>query len=389
MAKRGRGRRPKRSSRVLPRQDKQLAKEVREHYRPGDEGAWTDLVDSVPTPGRGSSELLASQAGEPLIEVDGAARHRGTVVAVYSGGCRVESVEADETDEGTEASVEAHVVDCLLPSRLAKNQQALLAVGDEVTFALYEGKHRVIEVAPRQTVLSRPDPHNPRKERVIAANVDVVVHVSSLVKPPLRPALIDRYLIAIERGGATPLLLVNKVDLVGEKELAESLAPLDVYRETGFDVLTCSAETGRGLGTLRQALAGQTAVFVGHSGVGKSSLLNALSPSLELTTSQVSERYARGRHTTTRSHLYHLGDGIRLIDTPGIRELGLWHLDPGELSLYFPDFDDAAILCKFSHCTHTHEPRCGVKAAVEEGKIPAGRYATYTRILASLEENNP
>lgn len=297
---------------------------------------------------------------------------RGTVVTLFSGSCRIESAGC--------------LLDGVLSSRLARRQRAAVAVGDEVLFVSRDGGHRVTEVLPRRTWLSRPDPQNPRLEQVVAANVDVVVQVLSVVKPPLRPALVDRYLIAIERGGAEPLLCVNKIDLMESAELAVELEKLDVYRAVGLAMASCSASTGAGIDDLRAVLAGRTAAFVGHSGVGKSSLLKALAPQLEVATGAVSRRYARGRHTTSRARLYRLTDGIRVIDTPGVRELGLWRMNPEELRFYFQDFEDDARRCRFNDCTHTHEPDCAVRAAVDEGRLAEARYATYLRILSSLKD---
>lgn len=341
MTKRTRNRRPKRSSPDLP-------------PRPS---------NGQPSPGDGAPLPAHPEA------------RQGVVVTLYSGSCRVES--------------DGRVFECVLPSRLARAQQSAVAAGDVVGFVPHGDAYRVAEVFPRRTVLSRPDPQQPRQERVIAANVDVVVQVSSVVRPPLNLALIDRYLIAIERGGAEPLICVNKIDLVDADGIAAALAELDVYRSMGLRVLACSARTGTGIGALRAALAGRTAVFVGASGVGKSSLLNALAPELELATSEVSRRHARGRHTTTRACLYRLDGDVRLIDTPGIRELGLWAITPDELRLYFPELAAAALHCRFNDCGHTHEPDCAVRAAVGEGRIPEARYATYVRILESLSEPGP
>jgi ribosome biogenesis GTPase len=295
-------------------------------------------------------------------------RH-GTVVGLSSGACEVDC--GDEQHR------------CVLPSRLAAEQRSKLAVGDEVTFVAHGAGHRLAEVLPRRTVLSRPDPQNPRRERVIAANADVVSIVVSVKNPVLRPALIDRYMIATERGGARTVLVVNKVDLLhrssGELEILRN------YVEMGVPVLRCSALDGTGMAELRAALAGCTTVFVGHSGVGKSSLLNALDPSLGLATSEVDRRYARGRHTTTRARLFHLDGGIRLIDTPGIRELGLWKLDAEELRFFFPDFSEIAAGCRFSDCSHVHEPGCAIRAAAADGTLDRARYATYQRIHEALE----
>ena len=235
------------------------------------------------------------------------------------------------------------------------------------------------EILPRATALSRTDPHNPHLERVIAANIDVVVNVVSINSPPLRPGLIDRYLIAIGKSGAAPLICVNKIDLL---ESPGDLRPLRAYEESGIQVVLCSATTREGLDRLADALAGKLCVFAGHSGVGKSSLVNALDPHLSIATSEVSEANEKGRHTTTSSALYRLPNGATVIDTPGIREFGLWNVTKADLRRYYREFDGHR--CAFSDCSHTHEPACGVKAAVDAGKISEARYEGYQRILASL-----
>jgi ribosome biogenesis GTPase len=251
------------------------------------------------------------------------------------------------------------------------------AIGDRVLFS--SDRHRVEEILPRRTVLSRTDPGNPNLERVIAANIDVVVNVVSLKSPPLRPGLVDRYLIATGKSGAEPLLCVNKIDLLAK---ADELDPVRPYQDASVPVILCSAATGEGIAQLLEALAGKLCVFAGHSGVGKSSLLNALDPRLDLVTGTVSEGNDKGRHTTTSSALYHLPGGAIVIDTPGIREFGLWDVTAGDLRLYYQEF--AACTCAFSDCSHSHEPGCSVKAAVESGQIGMARYQGYLRILASL-----
>jgi ribosome biogenesis GTPase len=251
------------------------------------------------------------------------------------------------------------------------------AIGDRVLFS--PDRCRIEDVLPRRTVLSRTDPGNPHLQRVIAVNIDVVVNVVSLKSPPLRPGLIDRYLIATGRSGAEPLLCVNKIDLLASAEELDGVRP---YERAGVPVIHCSATTGAGIVELSQALAGKLCVFAGHSGVGKSSLLNALDPRLDLVTGAVSEGNDKGRHTTTSSALYHLPGGAIVIDTPGIREFGLWDVTPDDVRLYYHEF--AACACGFSDCSHTHEPDCGVKAGVECGQIEAARYQGYLRILASL-----
>jgi ribosome small subunit-dependent GTPase A len=253
------------------------------------------------------------------------------------------------------------------------------AVGDHVSFS--ERKRRIETVHPRRAVLSRPDPHNPQQQRVLAANIDVVVVVVSLKDPPLRTGLIDRYLIAIEHSGAAPLICVNKIDLL---ESDADLAPLRAYGDIGVPVILCSAQTGLGVDLLADALAGRVGVLSGHSGVGKSSLLNALDPTLGLTVSAVSEAHGKGRHTTTSSTVHQLPNGAVLIDTPGIREFGLWDVSRREVRNHFREFDAFAADCAFSGCSHTHEPDCGVKLALARGDLPPERYAGYRRILETL-----
>jgi ribosome biogenesis GTPase len=254
-----------------------------------------------------------------------------------------------------------------------------VATGDQVR--LSAERRRVEEVLPRRTALSRSDPHNRRLQRVIAANIDVVVNVVSLKNPPLRPGLIDRYLIAIGKSGAEPLVCVNKIDLL---ESADEFAPLLPYEDLGIPVIRCSATTSEGLQQLSDALTGRLCVFAGHSGVGKSSLLNALDSGLTLDTGAVSPGNQKGRHTTTSSALYRLPNGAMIIDTPGIREFGLWDVSPADVRRFYREFEGRA--CAFGDCSHTHEPDCAVKAAVEAGEIAKARYESYARILKTMSD---
>ncbi len=273
---------------------------------------------------------------------------------------------------------------CLIDERLKENDATLIAPGDEVLVEDEGGEGIVRGVAPRRTRLSRPGGVHARiGEQVLAANADVLVVVAAAADPPFRPGLVDRFLIAAQIGGVTPLLCINKIDLVDETPTA-----LSIYRELGIDVTLTSCETGTGLDALRDRLRGKLAVLSGHSGVGKSSLLNALDPDMTIHTQPVSESSQRGRHTTTGGRLYELEGGIRVIDTPGIRALGLWQVGPEEVAWFFPEIGDAARGCKFRDCTHMHEPGCAVQAAVEDGAIHRARFDSYLRIRASLESDS-
>ncbi len=286
---------------------------------------------------------------------------------------------------------------CRLSAEMAGRQQSAIAVGDRVSITELdlpgeEEQHEVVNVLPRTSKLARPDAHNPQQERVVAANVDVVVIVVSVASPPLHPRLIDRYLVAVEWGDCEAIIAVNKADLLPPDELAETLKRLDPYRDAGIPIAVCAAvpgdESASRVDALRTLLAGKTCAFVGHSGVGKSSLANALDAKLDIETGAVRGLDQRGRHTTTASAMHFIenadGTQIRVIDTPGVRFFGLADVSPDELRWLFPEFDPFVHSCKFSNCSHEHEPGCAVQAAVEAGQIASARYDTYLRLLDEL-----
>jgi len=257
--------------------------------------------------------------------------------------------------------------------------QGAIAIGDWVEI---DSAGTIQKTLPRRTTLSRPDQLNHRLERVIAANVDVVVIVAAMRAPVLRPGLIDRYLIAIEKGGAEVMICSTKIDQV---ESAAEFDVLEPYRKLGLRMIRVSNKTGEGVGALIDALAGKLAVLVGHSGVGKSSLMNAMAPESNAATGEISKLYQKGRHTTTSSTMYRLARGIRVIDTPGVREFGLWDITVAEVERTFHDFDGPRTRCQFGDCAHTHEPVCGVRDALSAGEISPDRYAAYLRIRDDVE----
>ncbi len=297
----------------------------------------------------------------------------GVVVSIGPGWCRVES--QDES------------IDCELAREIAEEQRTSLAVGDLIRFdPVAEPKPRAFEVLPRSSLLSRSDPGRKGLRRAIVANVDLVVVVASAKTPPLHPKLFDRYLIAIESGGAAPILCVNKLDLVADsEERAQMEEKLEPYRKLGVPTVLCSAATGEGLAELEAMLAGSLCAFVGHSGVGKSSVLSAICPAEEIDTGDVSLADGKGRHTTTTSCLYHLDSGARVIDTPGIREFGLVALTREELESGFRDVTALATDCRFTDCSHAREPDCAVQAAVQAGELASARYESWLRLLGEVQ----
>lgn len=295
-------------------------------------------------------------------------------VVSLGAGFATLSTSAGELEEAT------------LSEPLARTQQTSLAVGDIVHVEDRADGPWVVAVAPRRTTLSRPDPGNARRRRVLAANIDVAVLVLSVTRPRFKPGLVDRFLIALEHGGARPVVVANKLDLLESADeraaIDERLAP---YPGLGVPVIATSASSGEGLADLRAAIAGHTAVFVGHSGVGKSSLLNGLDPRHRRRVHAGRGGDGKGRHTTTRSTLVELPDGGAVIDTPGVRAFGLWGLTTEELRAAFPDLAEVAAGCRFRDCSHRVEPDCAVRDAAESGALPRARLQSYLRILESLE----
>ncbi len=293
---------------------------------------------------------------------------------------------------------EGKIYRCMLRGILKKernNMKNLVTVGDMVRFEpLNENEGAITFVNPRKSVLSRADNLSRRKEHLIAANIDQVLITASLVNPPLKPFLIDRYIIATQKGNMNPVLIVNKVDLLEnnedpfvleEKELYEEF--LKAYAKSGFPIISISAETGEGLEALRDIMKDKSSVFSGQSGVGKSSLINKIT-GLDLTVGETVSHTKKGAHTTTSAQLIPLSFGGWCIDTPGIKSFGLWNLTPEEVEPYFDEIIEAGHHCKFPDCSHRHEKECAVIAAVEEGTISIIRYASYIALLDTLAEEH-
>lgn len=288
----------------------------------------------------------------------------GLVTAHYGTQVSVETVDT----QGRKNSVRCHF----------RTNLGSLVTGDRVIWQPGEPYGVVVAVLPRQTELSRPDPYTQTK--VIAANIShMLIVIAPIPKPHTQ--LIDRYLIAAENTGITPIIVINKIDLTDNEShvMLEEISSL--YKQLDYHVIKASTQNQHGLAPLQQQLKDNTSIFVGQSGVGKSSLINMLIPDLDLQVSAVSEYNQKGTHTTTLSQLFHFSKGGQLIDSPGIRELGVWHLDENVITNGFKELKPFIGQCKFRDCKHEQEPGCAILAAFDKGDISEYRMASYRALI--------
>ena len=289
---------------------------------------------------------------------------------------------------------------CSLKGLLKKERgqhKNLVTVGDIVNFSKVDSKEGIIvHVDPRRSVLSRADNLHRRKEQLIAANIDQVIITVSLVEPPLKTAIVDRYIIAAQKGNMAPIIAVNKLDLLSnpsydtvlvesQREIYEDMC--EIYPSLGILVIGLSAFDKEGIERLKEVMKDKTSAFSGQSGVGKTSLINATT-GLNLSVGPIVEKTKKGAHTTSTANLIPLPNGGWCIDTPGIKSFGVWDLDREEIEHYFSEIFETGHQCHFPDCTHTHEVNCAVHKAVEEGKISLLRFESYLALIASLSSEH-
>jgi len=303
----------------------------------------------------------------------------GIIISRFGQHADVESTDGKIYRCNLRRSIESLVCGDKVLWRLGKETQNITNANKII--GIIEAVHE------RDSVLSRPDVYDGVKP--IAANISQIIIVSSVL-PAFNADIIDRYLVAAEQTGITPIIVLNKTDLLTEEntDLKEEIEQqLQIYRDIGYQILYASSTTREGITSIKEQLNQHISIFVGQSGVGKSTLVNTLMPELGIPTKEVSENSNLGQHTTTVARLYHFNTGGDLIDSPGIREFGLWHLTPEQVCHGFIEFNPFLGLCKFRDCKHQHDPGCALIAAAESKKINPKRLASFQRILASLDGN--
>jgi ribosome biogenesis GTPase len=265
-----------------------------------------------------------------------------------------------------------------------------IAVGDRVLVENSDGDHAIIqEVLPRTNYIARQSPHSRRQMHALAANIDRMVLFTTIVQPSLKPGFVDRFLLGAEAHGVPAVLVLNKIDLYDEAALDMLNVYQSDYERIGYQVFAVSAQNNTGIEPLRGLLCHGLSLLAGQSGVGKTSILNRLEPTLNLRTGQISDYSGKGQHTTTFAEMHHMSCGGRIIDTPGIKALTFNHLAPIEIAHNFKEFFALSENCRFgSTCMHRNEPDCAVKAALENEEVSPMRYYNYLQLLEESEQQN-
>lgn len=293
------------------------------------------------------------------------------------------------TGKWYKVSVNGDIIDCRIPGRfrlLDIGDTNPIAVGDQVDLTVGDdGKGMIDEIHDRKNYIPRKATRSGRDEQILVANIDHGWVVQSIKMPTVKRGFIDRFLVACEAYEIPAGVIINKTDLLNKSNRAELDSITDTYTSIGYPVLHTSIEKPETIERLREETKDRTSVLVGHSGVGKTSLINSLAPGIDLSVGEVSSSSEKGKHTTTYARLIELDYGGFIVDTPGIKEFGLVNIEPYELSLFFPEMREPRRHCKFNNCTHNHEPKCGVVDAFERGEIDPERYHSYLNMLEGIE----
>lgn len=289
---------------------------------------------------------------------------------------------------------DGHFYDCRIKGRFriqGIKSTNPVAVGDRVIFELEKTSDAVtgviIDIDTRDNYIIRKSVNLSKQTHIIAANIDQCFLIVTLNNPPTFTAFIDRFLVTCEAYHIKAILLFNKVDTFSEEEFGEVKYLAEMYREIGYTCVGVSAKTGKNVDQVKDMMLGKTSMFSGHSGVGKSTLVNALEPSLDLKTKEISGQHMQGQHTTTFAEMFDLTFDARIIDTPGIKGFGVVDIEKEELGNYFPEFFALKDQCKFNNCLHIEEPKCAVKEALENDELSWSRYQSYKQIIEGDEEN--
>ncbi len=266
-----------------------------------------------------------------------------------------------------------------------------IAVGDIVDYELDETSDAITgtihTIHERKNYIVRKSVNLSKQIHIIASNIDQVFLLVTIDNPPTTTSFIDRFLVTAEAYGIEAVLVFNKIDTLNDQTLDDQLYLQHIYTEIGYKCLRISSTENKGVDKLKEMMVGKVSMFSGHSGVGKSTLVNAMEPSLHLKTSVISEQSKQGQHTTTFAEMYDLSFDARIIDTPGIKGFGIVDMEPTEISGYFPEFFKLKDQCKFNNCLHKEEPHCAIKAALEKDEIAWSRYNSYLKILEGDEEH--
>lgn len=266
-----------------------------------------------------------------------------------------------------------------------------IAVGDHVSFDLETNNDKVTgvihDIKERKNYIIRKSVNLSKQVHIIAANIDQVFLIITINNPVTTTSFIDRFLVTAEAYGIKTILVFNKIDTFDEETLDEQLYLQYIYSNIGYECLRVSASEGKGIDAIKEMMLGKVSMFSGHSGVGKSTLVNAVEPTLNLKTAEISEQHQQGQHTTTFAEMYDLSFDAQIIDTPGIRGFGVVDMEPSELGDYFPEFFALKEYCRFHNCMHKEEPQCAVKEALDNDEVAWSRYNSYIQILDGEDEH--